>query len=206
MLVLRRQPQQLAVRVPFRRPCSGKTGSTVTQNVDAVKSSAPVAYWLYGTAGMVFAMVVIGGVTRLTRSGLSMVEWRPQGSRLPANEEEWLIEFEKYKKYPEYKRLHLGMQLEEFKQIYFMEWLHRMWGRAIGVFATVPLVYFAVRRQIPRKVVPYILGAYALGATQGFVGWWMVKSGLEEPEDQHAVPRVSPYRLATHVSYAALAS
>eukprot|EP01138_Halocafeteria_seosinensis_P011723 gb/GECG01011980.1/.p1 GENE.gb/GECG01011980.1/~~gb/GECG01011980.1/.p1 ORF type:complete len:433 (+),score=26.50 gb/GECG01011980.1/:1-1299(+) len=176
--------------------------SAATQATSAQTVSRPVAYWLYGTAGMVFAMVVLGGVTRLTRSGLSMVDWRPQGSLLPSTEEEWMKEFEKYKQYPEYKRLNLGMTLDEFKEIYFMEWLHRMWGRAIGVVATVPLIYFAVRRQIPKQVLPYILAAYSLGACQGFVGWWMVKSGLEDPKDKHGIPRVSPYRLATHLGFA----
>ena len=163
------------------------------------KSLKPVAYWLIGCSGMVFTMVVLGGATRLTRSGLSIVEWKPQGSWLPSTTEEWEEEFEKYKQYPEYKRMNKGMALDEFKFIYFMEWFHRMWGRAIGVAFAVPLAIFAARGMIPRPLWGRLGLAFGLGGLQGGVGWWMVKSGLEEPQTDYSVPRVSPYRLTAHV-------
>ncbi|CAE7901335.1 COX15 [Symbiodinium sp. KB8] len=125
---------------------------------------------------MVFTMVVLGGATRLTRSGLSIVEWKPQGSWLPSTTEEWEEEFEKYKQYPEYKRMNKGMALDEFKFIYFMEWFHRMWGRAIGVAFAVPLAIFAARGMIPRPLWGRLGLAFGLGGLQGGVGWWMVKS------------------------------
>ena len=98
---------------------------------------------------MVFGMVVVGGSTRLTRSGLSMTDWKVTGRLPPMNEEDWAIEFAKYRNFPEYKRLNMSMTQEEFKSIYWWEWGHRMWGRAIGVVFVAPLVYFAARRQIP---------------------------------------------------------
>jgi cytochrome c oxidase assembly protein subunit 15 len=154
-----------------------------------------------GTAGMVFVMVVLGGVTRLTRSGLSIVEWRPHGEVLPTNDEEWQREFDKYKAFPEYQKVNRHMPLDEFKFIYMMEWLHRFWGRAIGIAFAGPLAYFAVRKRIPHGLWPRLLTMLGLGAAQGGVGWWMVKSGLEHERfaDEYSVPRVSPYRLTTHV-------
>jgi cytochrome c oxidase assembly protein subunit 15 len=159
-------------------------------------------YWIMGTAGMVFVMVVLGGVTRLTRSGLSIVEWRPHGEVLPTNDEEWQCEFDKYKAFPEYQKVNRHMPLDEFKFIYMMEWLHRFWGRAIGIAFAGPLAYFAVRKRIPHGLWPRLLTMLGLGAAQGGVGWWMVKSGLEHERfaDEYSVPRVSPYRLTTHVS------
>jgi cytochrome c oxidase assembly protein subunit 15 len=160
-----------------------------------------MAAWLLGTAGAVFAMVVLGGVTRLTRSGLSIVEWRPQGEVLPTTEAEWAAEFAKYQRFPEYQRVNARMTLDEFKPIYFMEWAHRMWGRTIGLMFAGPLLYFAARRRIPPALHGRLGVLLGLGAAQGGVGWWMVKSGLEhERFNEYSVPRVSPYRLATHVS------
>lgn len=168
----------------------------------AAKNRKAVGYWLMTTAGMVFVMVVLGGVTRLTRSGLSIVEWRPAGEAFPTTEEEWLVEFRKYQAFPEYQRVNRHMSLDEFKPIYFMEWFHRFWGRAIGVAFAGPLAYFALRGRIPPGLWPRIGLLFGIGATQGGVGWWMVKSGLEhERFSEYVIPRVSPYRLATHVSH-----
>jgi len=169
-----------------------------------VSSDRAVGAWLLGVSGAVFGMVVLGGVTRLTRSGLSMVDWKPQGSLLPSTEEDWTREFEKYKAFPEYKKVNHGMELNEFKNIYFMEWAHRMWGRGLGIVFGLPCVYFVARGSI--KKLPgmggILGGLFALGGFQGLVGWWMVKSGLEEQQDSYKEPRVSPYRLTAHLSMA----
>ena len=166
-----------------------------------------IGYWLIGTAGMVFAMVSLGGVTRLTRSGLSIVEWRPEGEKLPRTDEEWIIEFEKYKSYPEYQRVNSRMSLEEFKPIYFMEWAHRMWGRALGIVFGAPLVVFIAKGMLPPGFTVRLAGLFLLGGGQGAIGWWMVKSGLQHErfegiENSHVRVSVSPYRLATHLSMA----
>jgi heme a synthase len=160
-----------------------------------------VGVWLLTTAGMVFVMVVLGGVTRLTRSGLSIVEWRPTGEALPSTEAEWEAEFDKYKAFPEFQRTNRHMTLAEFKPIYWMEWIHRQWGRAIGLAFALPFAGFAAAGAIPPPLWPGLGGLFALGAAQGGIGWWMVKSGLEhERFSEYDIPRVSPYRLATHVS------
>ena len=152
-------------------------------------------------------MVSLGGITRLTRSGLSIVEWRPEGEKLPHTDEEWRVEFEKYKSFPEYKRVNSRMSLDEFKPIYFMEWAHRMWGRALGFVFGVPLVVFIARGMIPQGFTLRLAGLFLLGGGQGAIGWWMVKSGLEHErfegaENSHVRVSVSPYRLATHLSMA----
>ena len=170
-------------------------------------ASRAVGWWLIGTSGAVFGMVVVGGITRLTRSGLSMVDWRPQGRRMPSTEEEWQLEFDKYKQFPEYQRLYAGtdMSVEDFKNIYFWEWFHRMWGRSIGLVFGLPLAYFSMRGQIPRSLMPTLGGLFLLGGGQGLVGWWMVKSGLDPKmveEIEGGIPRVSPYRLAAHLTCA----
>lgn len=161
-----------------------------------------VAAWLGTSAALVFSMVVLGGVTRLTRSGLSMTDWRFAGERPPLTEPEWEAEFDKYKRSPEFRRVNLGMGLEDFKFIYWMEWGHRMWGRAIGVVFAVPLVAFAATQPLSAPLRLRIAALFAAGGCQAFVGWWMVKSGLQEPANPHAVPRVSPYRLAAHLTSA----
>jgi cytochrome c oxidase assembly protein subunit 15 len=150
-------------------------------------------------------MIFIGGYTRLSGSGLSMTDWRIEGRRLPWSEEEWVREFEEYKLFPEYKCLHAGMMdLNDFKRIYFIEWFHRMWGRTVGVLFGAPLVYFSVRRVLKAQLALRLTGLFALGLSQALMGWWMVKSGLEDPEKHTPTlganqrPRVSPYRLASH--------
>jgi len=164
-----------------------------------------VGAWLLGTSGMLYTMIAIGGYTRLSGSGLSMTDWRIQGRRLPISQEAWEKEFEEYKRYPEYQRLHAGtMELDEFKKIYFVEWFHRMWGRTVGVLFAGPLAYFAARRILRPALVVRLSGLFALGISQAFVGWWMVRSGFDPPEKHtptlgaHQRPRVSPYRLASH--------
>eukprot|EP00808_Paulinella_micropora_P010487 g33209.t1 len=147
-------------------------------------------------------MVVVGGLTRLTKSGLSMVEWKPAGGLPPMNEQEWEQEFHKYKQYPEYQRQNQDMTLSEFKYIFYWEWGHRMLGRSIGVAFALPLCYFAIRGRINASLGKRLIGLFALGGAQGAVGWWMVKSGLEAerfPVEQQKRVSVSPYRLATHL-------
>lgn len=148
---------------------------------------------------MLVAMIAIGAITRLTESGLSMVEWRAMIDMLPPlSDAAWMSEFEKYKLTPEYLQKNTGMALDQFKQIYFWEWLHRLWGRLIGLVFALPLAYFWVQHKIPSYLKPRLLGLLALGGLQGFFGWYMVKSGLINE------PRVSHYRLALHLGTAFL--
>ncbi|XP_057814088.2 cytochrome c oxidase assembly protein COX15 isoform X1 [Cryptomeria japonica] len=161
-----------------------------------------VAAWLFGCAAWVFSMVILGGMTRLTRSGLSMTEWKFTGSLPPMTEDEWQLEFEKYKQSPEYKRVNKGIGLEDFKFIYWMEYAHRMWGRGLGIVFAGPFSYFVWKGYITRQLGLRLSAIFAMGAGQGLIGWWMVKSGLQEPEAEYAEPRVSPYRLATHLTSA----
>lgn len=170
----------------------------------ALLSSTPVARWLFGTAGAVAIMTTVGGVTRLTRSGLSMTDWKLQGSLPPISQQEWQEEFDRYKQFPEYQQ-RKSMTLDEFKYIYFWEYLHRMMGRTIGLIYGVPLVYFAARGVIPRHLYGKLAALLGLGGAQGLIGWWMVKSGLEDPLMDPAKSRqirVSPYRLSVHLGMA----
>ncbi|XP_068643638.1 heme A synthase COX15 [Aristolochia californica] len=161
-----------------------------------------VGIWLFGCAAWVFSMVILGGVTRLTRSGLSMTDWKFTGSLPPLSEKDWLLEFEKYQESPEYRRVNKGMNIEDFKFIYWMEYAHRMWGRGLGVVFTLPFAYFLAKGFITQQLGLRLSALFTLGAAQGLIGWWMVKSGLEEPVSEHVQPRVSPYRLATHLTSA----
>jgi cytochrome c oxidase assembly protein subunit 15 len=156
-----------------------------------------IAAWLYLICFLIFIMVIIGGVTRLTDSGLSITEWKPLlGAIPPLSAEHWLQEFEKYQKIPEYQLQNKGMSLAEFQFIYWWEWGHRFFGRLIGLAYLVPFVWFAVKGKIPKDLYPKLLALFALGGLQGAVGWWMVYSGLSERVD------VSQYRLATHLTLA----
>ena len=152
--------------------------------------------WLMCIAVLVFAMVVVGGITRLTESGLSITEWKPiTGALPPLGEAAWMSEFEKYKAIPEYTQINgpAGMTLAEFKFIYFWEWVHRLLGRLVGVAFALPLAWFWVKRASPAGYKPRLLALMALGGLQGTIGWWMVSSGLSARTD------VSHYRLATHL-------
>lgn len=158
-----------------------------------------IAIWLFICSAMVFSIVVVGGVTRLTHSGLSIVEWQPiVGIVPPLNLEEWEATFDKYKATPEYQKVNHQMSLDEFKGIFYWEYWHRVLGRLIGVVFFVPFVYFWVRKKIEPALAPKLLGIFILGGLQGAMGWYMVKSGLVDD------PRVSQYRLTAHLSIAFL--
>ena len=153
--------------------------------------------WLVFMAVMVALMVVIGGVTRLTGSGLSMVEWRPiMGTLPPLNEGEWLRVFTLYQASPEFQEINSDMDIAGFKWIFFWEYFHRLWGRLLGFCFFIPLVYFWLRGRIPASYKLPLIGLLFLGGFQGVVGWWMVTSGLVDD------PTVSQYRLASHLSVA----
>ncbi|PWZ57109.1 Cytochrome c oxidase assembly protein COX15 [Zea mays] len=168
----------------------------VTKGAHAQKA---VGIWLFGCAAWVFSLVILGGITRLTRSGLSMTDWKFTGEIPPMTDEAWQLEFEKYKQSPEVNK---GMSLEDFKFIYWMEYAHRMWGRALGFVFAGPFAYFIARGYVTRQLGIRLSALFALGGAQGLIGWWMVKSGLEEPTSEYVQPRVSPYRLATHLTSA----
>lgn len=158
-------------------------------------SLKPVAAWLFFCAGAVFLMAVIGAITRLTESGLSIVRWEPiTGALPPLDAEGWNKAFAAYKESPQYLKVNSGMDLEAFKKIFFWEWIHRLWGRLIGVFYALPLVFFWARIPSDRRMA--FIGILCLGALQGFIGWWMVESGLVNE------PAVSHYRLAAHLMLA----
>ena len=147
---------------------------------------------------MVFLMVVIGGVTRLTESGLSITEWKPVvGVIPPLDEAQWQAEFEKYKQIPQYA-LNPSMSLSDFKSIFFWEYLHRLWGRLIGIVYLVPFLWFLVRGRIPKRPAPALAVIFVLGGMQGVLGWYMVKSGLVDRTE------VSQYRLVAHLVAAVL--
>jgi cytochrome c oxidase assembly protein subunit 15 len=159
----------------------------------------PIAAWLLVCCALVFAMVVLGGVTRLTHSGLSIVEWKPLvGAVPPLNESDWQELFEKYQQTPEYQKVNLGMDLAGFKGIFWLEYFHRLLGRLIGVAFLVPFLYFLARGRIERSLTPKLVTMFVLGGLQGLLGWLMVASGLVD------MPRVSPYRLTAHLGLAIL--
>eukprot|EP01132_Coremiostelium_polycephalum_P004649 gene4649-5808_t len=162
-----------------------------------------VGRWLLFSAGLVAFMIVVGGVTRLTESGLSIVDWKPVvGTLPPLSKEEWEEEFERYKQFPEYKKLNQGMSLDEFKKIFFWEYSHRLLGRVIGVAFFFPFVYYLKKGYINRSLAKKLSAIFLLGGAQGALGWYMVKSGLDEKLIQGDVPRVSQYRLAAHLGSA----
>lgn len=175
--------------------------SSVAQPIapmDGASRTRPVAIanWLLSVAFLVFIMVIVGGITRLTESGLSITEWKPiMGAIPPLSDADWLSEFEKYKQIPEYIEITgpAGMTLADFKFIYFWEWIHRLLGRVIGLAFALPFFYFAAKRAIPKGYGWRLTGLLFLGGLQGFIGWWMVSSGLSELTD------VSHFRLATHL-------
>lgn len=164
---------------------------------EKTRSLAPVRVWLHAVALLIIAMILVGGATRLTDSGLSITEWQPiHGTIPPLNAAEWQEEFERYRQIPQYQLVNKGMTLAEFKTIFWWEWAHRFLGRFIGIAFFVPFVFFWATGRIGRALVPQLLGIFVLGGLQGAVGWWMVASGLVERTD------VSQYRLATHLTIA----
>ena len=158
-----------------------------------------IAFWLLICCAMVFVMVVLGGVTRLTHSGLSMVEWQPvTGILPPLNDAEWQAAFERYQQYPEYRKLNSTMDVDGFKSIFWLEFIHRLWGRTIGVVFALPFLWFWWRGAIDRRLAPKLVVMFVLGGLQGLMGWYMVKSGLVDRPD------VSQYRLTAHLALAFL--
>jgi cytochrome c oxidase assembly protein subunit 15 len=158
-----------------------------------------IAFWLLACCAMIFLMVVIGGITRLSEAGLSITEWQPvEGVLPPLDQAQWIAEFDKYKAIPQYRAIHADMTLGDFKVIFFWEYLHRLWGRLIGVVFALPFLYFLLRGRISRQLAPRLLGLFALGGLQGLLGWYMVESGLESRIE------VSQYRLAAHLAVALL--
>jgi heme a synthase len=171
----------------------------VRQTLDSESGGRPrtIGIWLLVVAGMVFAMVVLGGITRLTESGLSMVEWRPATGWLPPlSEAAWEQAFAAYQQFPEYQKVNTGMTLAAFKGIYWLEYVHRLWGRLIGVAFAVPFLFFLARGWIDRRLTWKLSGMFVLGGLQGMLGWYMVKSGLIDRPD------VSQYRLVAHLGLA----
>jgi cytochrome c oxidase assembly protein subunit 15 len=158
-----------------------------------------IAIWLMICCAMVFAMVVLGGVTRLTGSGLSMVEWDPVfGVVPPLSQDRWNEVYDSYKQSPEYNKINIGMDLAGFKQIYWFEFAHRILGRSIGLVFFVPFVFFLVTGRIRRSLTPKLVAMFVLGGLQGVLGWYMVKSGLVDN------PHVSQYRLTAHLVLAVI--
>jgi len=158
-----------------------------------------VRIWLYIVLFVLFALFLVGGATRLTDSGLSITEWKPiHGVIPPLSEAQWQEELEKYRQIPEYQQINKGMSLDEFKSIFWWEWAHRLLARGVGVVMALPLAFFWLTGRLESHLKPKLLGLLALGGFQGFVGWWMVSSGLSERVD------VSQYRLATHLTLACI--
>ena len=167
--------------------------------MDRTDDLRPVRLWLYAICAMVVAMVVIGGATRLTDSGLSITEWAPlRGAIPPLDAADWAAEFDKYRTTTEYQTVNAGMSLADFKIIYWWEWGHRQWGRLMGLAFVLPLAFFWVAGRLTPRLKPRLLMLLAMGASQGVIGWWMVKSGLVNRVD------VSQYRLAAHLSMACI--
>ncbi|NCP46004.1 MAG: heme A synthase [Flavobacteriales bacterium] len=153
-----------------------------------------IFYWLISGCLLIFLMVLIGGITRLTNSGLSMVEWKLiMGIIPPLNEAQWLEIFDKYKQFPEYQLVNTHFTLDEFKSIFFWEYLHRLLGRIIGLVFIIPFIYFLLKKRLSKKMIIQCVILLGMGALQGFFGWWMVESGLNKDPD------VSHFRLAIHL-------
>ncbi|TDQ66159.1 cytochrome c oxidase assembly protein subunit 15 [Maritalea mobilis] len=173
-----------------------QTASPSDQSQDILR---PVRIWLYVLAVLILIMVAVGGATRLTDSGLSITEWKPiSGMIPPLTMEDWQAELEAYRQIPEYQLINKGMSLEEFKFIFWWEWGHRFLGRIIGLVFAIPFVIFLFQKRLNWQLAPSLFILFLLGGFQGFLGWWMVSSGLTERVD------VSQYRLATHLSAACI--
>ncbi|SDP59508.1 cytochrome c oxidase assembly protein subunit 15 [Phyllobacterium sp. YR620] len=158
-----------------------------------------VRIWLYLVLIVLATIVIVGGATRMTGSGLSITEWKPiHGIIPPLGHDQWIEEFDKYRQIPQYERLNKGMSLAEFQQIFWWEWAHRFLARSVGFLVALPLAFFWLTGRLERRLKPRMVGILALGALQGAVGWWMVASGLVDRVD------VSQYRLATHLTLACI--
>ena len=148
-----------------------------------------VGLWLLVCSGMILAMAVIGAITRLTESGLSIMEWAPVvGTLPPLNEAEWQRVFALYRQIPEYQQVNAGMSLEEFKTIFWWEYIHRLWGRLIGVVFAVPFVWFLIRGKLRRELIPHLVAMFLLGGLQGGLGWYMVAKRLCRPDRRQPIP------------------
>ncbi|XP_035208616.1 cytochrome c oxidase assembly protein COX15 homolog [Stegodyphus dumicola] len=201
---IRHKQAFLKVHKTFQKSLFRQT-LTVAQNSAAgisPKASRYVGTWLICCSGMVVGSVILGGITRLTKSGLSMVDWHLFKEFPPLSKEQWILEFEKYKKFPEFKQQNADMTLEEFKWIWYMEYGHRMWGRAVGATFLLPAIYFWKKKWFTKAIKSRVLIFGTLILCQGLLGWYMVKSGLEEKPEPDGVARVSQYRLAAHLGMA----
>ncbi len=159
------------------------------------RSLKPVAGWLLIGVLMIIVQVLLGGITRLTGSGLSITEWKPIiGAMPPMNEQDWVIAFEKYKQIAQYKYLNSHIVLEDFKFIFFWEWFHRLWARLIGIVFIIPFIFFIIQKRFKKEMIRPLIILFLLGALQGLVGWIMVQSGLDDSE----LIYVSHYKLAIH--------
>jgi cytochrome c oxidase assembly protein subunit 15 len=165
---------------------------------DISENDRAIMLWLLVCLVLVFAMIILGGVTRLTGSGLSMVTWHPTGMLPPLDTEQWLVEFKLYQQFPEFQKINNDMTLEGFKSIYWFEYSHRMLGRLIGLVFLLPFVYFWLRKMIKPGLTSRLMIMFVLGGLQGLLGWYMVKSGLVSN------PHVSQYRLSAHLLSAIL--
>ena len=161
---------------------------------DTQRYRRAMSAWLLGVWALVFAMVVVGGLTRLHQAGLSITEWKPiMGALPPLTHDHWVELFEKYQQSPEYQKINHGMSLGEFEFIFWFEWTHRQLGRLIGLYFAAPFAFFVLRGAVDRSLALRLTGLFTLGGLQGFIGWWMVASGLVDRPD------VSHLRLATHL-------
>lgn len=164
-----------------------------------VRGKKSIMIWLLSGCLLVFVMVVVGGITRLTHSGLSMVEWHLfMGSIPPLTQADWVETFEKYQQFPEFKELNYQFTVEDFKSIFWWEYIHRMIGRLLGLVFLIPFLYFLITKQLSKALIKKCLIMFCMGGFQGFLGWFMVKSGLVSE------PHVSHFRLATHLTFAFL--
>ncbi len=166
----------------------------MTETASPLIRPRAIANWLMAVAGLVLVMIIVGGITRLTESGLSITRWDPlSGAIPPLNDADWQAAFDLYRDSPQYQQVNRGMTLDDFKFIYFWEFIHRQLGRLIGIAFALPLIWFAVKKAIPKGYGWKLVALFALGGLQGAIGWWMVASGLVD------VPEVSHIRLAVHL-------
>ena len=188
-------PASLSASVDAAALRPARRGGIASERV--ARQRRAVAFWLLALAGLVLAMVVLGGITRLHHAGLSIVDWRPLVGVLPPfSEEAWQVLFADYKRFPEYQEINRGMSLDAFKGIFWLEYAHRLLGRIVGIAFALPFLWFLFRRAFDWSLAVKVLAIGVLGGLQGLLGWYMVQSGLVDRPD------VSPYRLAAHLGLA----